>query len=276
MIRGTMALAAAGERRFGRAEQAHEARFPRFVALILDSIFVSLLGGIATAVYGEAQVTGTWNPNGFSSWSVQTAIPAIWTGAIWLAYYTVCEAMFSATPGKALNGLCVVSEDDRPLTVPSIFFRNLLRLIDVLPGLYFIGGVLVLTSGHSQRLGDLAGHTTVVLRRYAVEPRTTRSSGRRAGLALIASGLIALTFSAGFGYFGRPPRDIHTLFQEHQFLDPAVTGYSLGAPAWSLGRVRYPVAASEPGKSCSGYIELQWYGIMGWQPSSGQLDCFLS
>ena len=274
MIAPTMAVAATGERGSGRGEQAHQARFARLVALILDTIFVAILTGIAAAVYGVTTVTGTWNPDGVSSFSEQTILPTLWTGAIWIGYYTLCEAMFSATPGKALNGLRVVSVDDRPLTLLSALERNLLRLIDVLPGMYLLGGALVMTSDHSQRVGDRVAHTTVLFRQDATEPGTTRTSDRRAGLFLVALIFLALVSTAAFDYFGRPPLEIERLYAEHQLVNPELTSYSLGAPAWSWGHVRYPLTASQPGKACTGWIELDWYGIMGWHPSSGQLDCF--
>ncbi len=273
MIATTMALAAAGERRSGRAEQSREARFPRLVALILDTIFVSLLSALATAVYGATEITGVWNPNGLSSWSSQTSLSWIFTAALWLGYYTVCEGMFSATPGKALNGLCVVSLDERPLTLRSVVLRNALRLADALPVMYVLGGVLVLGSECSQRLGDLAARTTVVRRRDAPEPGVTRSSGWRAGLILLGLLLGALAFTAGFDYFGRPEMDVQTLYQEHQLLDPSLTSYTLGTPAWSWGTVRYPIKAAEPDKTCSGYVELQWFGFAGWRERGGELDC---
>lgn len=276
MIRGAVAVAETIEGRTGRAEQSRHARFPRFVALILDTIFVAILGGIVTAVYGVTEVTsGSFNlPNGISTYSTQSAVPGIWTVLVWLVYYTVCEAMFSATPGKAMNGLRVVSADDRPLTLGRIAVRNVLRLVDVLPGMYLIGGILVMTTENSRRLGDMAAHTTVVRREHAVQPGEARTAGRRAGLVLVAILVIALLFSAGFDYLGRPPLTIQGLYNTHQLLDPSITSYSLGTPTWSWGHVRYPLTASEPGKTCAGWIELDWYGIAGWQQSSAQLDCF--
>ena len=273
MIAPTMTAGAAAPTVLARAEQSHEARFARLVALILDTIFVSILIGIASAVYGETRVTGTWNPSGFSSLSEQTILPTLWTGVIWLGYYIVCEAMFSATPGKAMNGLRVVSVDGSPLGLGSIVVRNLLRLIDVLPGMYLLGGVLVMVMPYSQRTGDYVARTTVVLRAHAVEPRSARASGRRAGVLLVAIVVVAFVFSAGFDYFGRPPLEIQKLFEEHRLMDPQLTSYSLGTPTWSWGHVKYPLTAREPAKACTGWIELDWYGIMGWQQSSGELDC---
>ena len=278
MIRDAMAVAETLERRpgrTGRAEQSREARFGRLVALILDSIFVSILAGVASAVYGVTEVTsGSWSlPNGVSVLNTQTAIPGVWAALLWLAYMTVCEAMFSATPGKAMNALRVVSADDRPLTLGRVALRNVLRLIDVLPGMYLLGGVLVITTANSQRLGDMAAHTTVVRREHAVQPGAARTASPRAARLMVVAVLVAVVFSAGFDYFGRPPLAIQGFYNTRQLLDPSITSYSLGTPAFSWGHVRYPLTAREPGKSCTGWLELDWYGIAGWQQSSGQLDC---
>ena len=274
MIAPTMAAGGAGPTALARAEQSHEARFARLVALILDSIFVGIVSAAAIAVYGVTTVTSGTSGGASISFSEATTLPAVWGGAIWLGYYIVCEAMFSATPGKAMNGLRVVSVDGRPLGLASIVVRNVLRLVDVLPGMDLLGGVLVMVMPDSQRIGDYAARTTVVRRAEAVEPGTTRTSGRRARLALAALVLIGLAFSTGFGYFGRPPLEIHKLYEEHLLFGGELSSYSLGTPAWSLGHVRYPLTAREPAKTCTGWIELDWYGVAGWRQSSGELDCF--
>lgn len=272
-----MAAAEATPTILARAEQAHRARFARLVALILDTIFVGIIGSVATIFYGVTDVTGqTSNGTGFSTFSERTTLPWIATAAIWLGYYTICEAMFSATPGKAMNGLRVVSVDGRSLGIGSIILRNLLRLIDALPVAYLLGGAIVMLTPYSQRLGDFAGRTTVVHNRYVVEPRTARSSGRRAGPPLVGLVIVLSAFSVFYGYFGQPPHVIQTIYEEHQLFGPNLTGYSLGAPAWSWAHVRYPITAHEPGQTCSGYVELDWYGIAGWHQSGGVLDCLPS
>ena len=273
MISPTMAVAAVGTGRFGRAEPARQARFARLVALILDTIFVGILSSIATAVYGTTQVTGTSFPGGgFPYVTTQTEVPAIWTAGIWLIYYTVCEAMFSATPGKALNGLRVVSDDGRPLELRSVVIRNLLRLVDVLPGMYAVGAFSVLVTPYSQRLGDLVARTTVVFRQHAVEPGAARTSGQTAKRALIAALLAVLLFTAGFDYFGRPPVVIDGMFKEHRLLNPDLQSYSLGQASWGFGMVTFPLRGRTATESCSGSVQLSWQ-LFGWAESTSQLLC---
>jgi len=276
MIRPTMAVAAQGAGRSDRARQAHEARFPRLVALMLDSIFVGILGGVATAIFGVTQLVSAASSGAVSYWTTQAEIPGIWAVAIWLVYYTSCEAMFSATPGKVLNGLVVVSADGRPLQLRGIVIRNLMRIIDVLPGMYLLGGFAVMFTTGSRRLGDMAAGTTVVFRQDAVEPGTARSAGRRARLIFMAFLVAILAFCAGFEYFQRPVLVIQGELNQPLVLKQAVETYSLGAPTRTLDTVTYPIAAQTATQVCSGTITLAWQGLQGWTVTGSRLDCLPS
>ena len=66
------------------------------------------------------------------------------------------------TPGKATCALRVVGLDGRPAGAGALVLRNLLRLLDALPVGYLVGGVSMLASEMSQRLGDRAARTLVV------------------------------------------------------------------------------------------------------------------
>jgi uncharacterized RDD family membrane protein YckC len=276
MIRATMAVAAVTPMRRGRAEQAHDARSARLFALILDTIFVGIITSIATAVYGVTQVTWGAPPTASATiafWGAQDVIPAIAATAIWLVYYAICEAMFSATPGKAINGLRVVSVDDRPLAFWSILVRNALRPIDVLPGAYLLGGFVLLTTRNSQRLGDHAARTTVVYRRDALEPGATRTSGRPARIAFVVAVFAALVLTAAFEYFERPVLVIQSQYNQHGLGQPDVVTYSLGQPTRTIDSVTYPIIARTPTTTCSGYMTLMWQGLFGWEFTGGRLDC---
>jgi uncharacterized RDD family membrane protein YckC len=80
------------------------------------------------------------------------------------------------TPGKRLNGLQVVRSGGRPITLVRSAIRNILRLIDILPGFYAIGMGFIFATRHNQRLGDLVAGTLVVRVRY----------GDRRGLEAVA------------------------------------------------------------------------------------------
>jgi uncharacterized RDD family membrane protein YckC len=69
-----------------------------------------------------------------------------------------------ATPGKRAMGLIVLNDDGTPIRWPASLTRNLLRAIDFLPFLYFIGFVTMVANRDFKRLGDLAANTLVVYR----------------------------------------------------------------------------------------------------------------
>ena len=83
-------------------------------------------------------------------------------GLMW-AYSVVCEVwMGGQTVGKRALGLRVVNADGTPVTwVPSVV-RNLLRVVDALPGVYGIGLACTLIDPHARRLGDIVAGTMVV------------------------------------------------------------------------------------------------------------------
>ena len=74
------------------------------------------------------------------------------------------------TPGKRLNGLRVVRESGGPVTFLASAIRNMLRLIDFLPGVISSASSSILVTARNQRLGDLAAGTLVVRERKALPP----------------------------------------------------------------------------------------------------------
>jgi uncharacterized RDD family membrane protein YckC len=66
------------------------------------------------------------------------------------------------TLGKRVFGLRVVDSSGLRLTLSQIVVRNLLRVVDMLPAAYAIGGLCCLVTKHWQRLGDLAANTVVI------------------------------------------------------------------------------------------------------------------
>jgi uncharacterized RDD family membrane protein YckC len=66
------------------------------------------------------------------------------------------------TLGKKVFRLRVVDAQGLRLQFNQIVIRNLLRFVDSLPMLYFLGGVTCLLSQKCQRLGDLAANTVVI------------------------------------------------------------------------------------------------------------------
>ncbi len=79
-------------------------------------------------------------------------------------FYNVLFEVFAhgATPGKKLVGLSVMNANGTPVGWTGSMIRNLIRVVDTLPGCYLFGCIAVLTSRNFQRLGDMAAATVVV------------------------------------------------------------------------------------------------------------------
>jgi uncharacterized RDD family membrane protein YckC len=79
-----------------------------------------------------------------------------------LAYGIVLEWRWRGqTIGKRLFGLRVVDAQGLRLQFSQIAVRNLVRLVDMLPLAYLVGGIAALVTRKCQRLGDLAANTVV-------------------------------------------------------------------------------------------------------------------
>ena len=103
------------------------------------------------------------------------AIPLSWFGvggnglvlllifALMWAYSVVFEVWWDGqTPGKRALGLRVVNADGTPVSwLPSVV-RNLLRVVDILPGVYGVGLVSTLIDPYARRLGDIVAGTLVI------------------------------------------------------------------------------------------------------------------
>jgi uncharacterized RDD family membrane protein YckC len=67
-----------------------------------------------------------------------------------------------STPGKKLFGLRVIQVAGVRCTLERLVLRNFLRVVDSLPFLYGLGGLVALVTPLGQRLGDLAAGTLLV------------------------------------------------------------------------------------------------------------------
>jgi uncharacterized RDD family membrane protein YckC len=83
--------------------------------------------------------------------------------ACWVAYFVLLEWLWNGqTIGKRRAGLRVIGPDGEPARFIAVLIRNLLRPVDLLPGTYALGFVMMFLTPSSQRLGDLAAGTYVV------------------------------------------------------------------------------------------------------------------
>lgn len=128
----------------------------RFVAALVDlTIQFVLQGAIIVAV---VLVGG--------GGAVAVAIWAILSFVVVFGYDVFFEVLNSGrTPGKQLNGLRVVRLGGYPVGFLTSAVRNILRVIDFLPGAYLLGATVILATTKNQRLGDIVAGTLVVRQR---------------------------------------------------------------------------------------------------------------
>lgn len=82
---------------------------------------------------------------------------------VWILYFTYFEGTEGETLGKKVLHLKVVDvATGQPPSLGRAFVRTLLRIVDWLPALYFLGFVVAALTDRRQRLGDLLAGTVVV------------------------------------------------------------------------------------------------------------------
>ena len=125
----------------------------RFVALLVDTL---LQGLIVVAVIALLLVA---DADGYAAFAVM----GVTVFSLLFVYPVAFElAAVGRTPGKRWSSLRVVCDNGSPVTFRASALRNLLRLVDVLPGLYLVGAIAIFVTRSNQRLGDLAAGTIVV------------------------------------------------------------------------------------------------------------------
>jgi uncharacterized RDD family membrane protein YckC len=78
------------------------------------------------------------------------------------AYFVFFEGLWNGqTLGKKMAGIRVRMADGTPITFAASTGRNLLRVADFLPALYFLGTVAMFVNPKLQRVGDLVAGTIV-------------------------------------------------------------------------------------------------------------------
>jgi uncharacterized RDD family membrane protein YckC len=153
----------------------------RISAALIDlALLVGLLIVVALAI-GEATAEG-----GNVSLSVSGGAAAVYFGLV-LLYYLALEKAIGQTLGKLVLGLQVVRADGSRPSVWAVALRTLLRIVDWLPFLYFVGFITMMATGRRrQRLGDLAAKTIVA----------RAATGRRRSLAVPPVAFLLLLIAA--------------------------------------------------------------------------------
>jgi uncharacterized RDD family membrane protein YckC len=140
----------------------------RFLAAIIDTLLLALLliglSIVMGAILGAASDVG--------SGTLESILLVIWvllSFIIFWGFYIFFELIWNGqSPGKRSVRLRVVREGGRPITFATSAIRNLVRVIDFLPGFYGMGVLVMFIDPRARRLGDLTGGTMVVKEQHAV------------------------------------------------------------------------------------------------------------
>jgi hypothetical protein len=79
--------------------------------------------------------------------------------------------MAGRTPGKRMAGVRLVTLQGHSPGVGTILLRNVFRLIDSLPGFYFLGLITIALTRNQVRIGDLAAGLVLVYDN-TIKPKT--------------------------------------------------------------------------------------------------------
>ena len=165
-------------------------------------------------------------------------------------YDVLFETLASGrTPGKRWSGLRVVSSEGGPVGFVSSAVRNLVRLVDFLPGVYAVGMASVVASRRNQRLGDMAASTVVVRERHG---------GRRAKAPPSTTAVWSHTVDAGAVAWDVSAVTADELATVRRFLDrrSGLTTDARARLAVQLAdRLRPKVVGPPPGQAPEAFLE---------------------
>jgi len=126
----------------------------RFLAFAIDLAGITLISGLLSQVLLLAAIV-----------SADFAIAArtISYFVVTIGYSILLEWSWRGqTLGKRVLKIRVVDAEGFRLRPSQIVMRNLLRVVDLLPAFYAVGGICCALSRKFQRLGDIAANTVVI------------------------------------------------------------------------------------------------------------------
>jgi uncharacterized RDD family membrane protein YckC len=146
----------------------------RFVALMIDHclqvfLMATIVIGITLAVTGTGGLTDAWS-DGFNltGWAMGAVVVA--TFLLFWGYFILFETIWNGqTPGKRAVRIRVIKENGRSIDFFSAAIRNIVRILDMLPGIYAFGVISMFFSPAYKRIGDYAAGT-IVVKEYRPDP----------------------------------------------------------------------------------------------------------
>jgi len=138
----------------------------RFLALAIDSVlqvismFVLFLVG---AMFASSVSSLTNRLDNFFSQTIGAFILILLPFCLYWGYFAFFEILWQGkTPGKRIAGIRVIHQSGRPMTAIECIGRNLMRGLDILPGMYGVGLICMMCNKQNRRAGDFVAGTIVV------------------------------------------------------------------------------------------------------------------
>jgi uncharacterized RDD family membrane protein YckC len=157
----------------------------RFVAILVDSL---ILGAavILLIFLGVFIITALGNFGEKSaSWGIGILLLILFL--LFWGYFALFETFNNGrTPGKRVAKIRVIHQSGRGINFAEALARNLVRIIDYMPGFYGVGIAAMFMSRRSQRLGDMVAGTLVVREREVEAPMWNESTSRTLTAAALA------------------------------------------------------------------------------------------
>jgi uncharacterized RDD family membrane protein YckC len=126
----------------------------RFLAFAIDLAGITLISGIFSQLILLAAVVSA---------DFVLAARTICYFVVSIGYSMLLECTWRGqTLGKRVLKIRVVDAEGFRLRPTQIVIRNLLRVVDLLPAFYAVGGICCALSPKYQRLGDIAANTVVI------------------------------------------------------------------------------------------------------------------
>ncbi len=163
----------------------------RVLAALTDLVicFVLLLVLLAGLVATQSGRVLPAMMDASGSWAM--AVFTLAQFAIFWGYYVLFEGLMDGqTPGKRLHRLRVVQEGGYSVTFGVSAVRNLVRILDMQPGIfYFVGLASLVLTRRGRRLGDLVAGTIVVREEVRAAPPIPLRGTRREEPAALQTAL---------------------------------------------------------------------------------------
>lgn len=141
----------------------------RFIAIFIDYLIWAAVA-IVLSILAAIVLPGL---------ALFARVSANWAAGIYIlslffmqwGYFTLFEALDNGrTPGKHIAKIRVIHRSGRAISFVESLARNLVRVVDYLPGLYAVGLISIFVSRQNQRLGDMVAGTLVVRDRPVESP----------------------------------------------------------------------------------------------------------